>query len=153
VPPHIETQMRHVLDVFFIRAGWQNSVTRAVEENLPAVAELLKEHRFYVLDPSQVLDFLKHHYSAVALLPLLMVIDREALRVHSPSGFGYRLCLGMIKHPDTAISLLKWGVQVALMSRTDLMTKTVRESGHRESFEGLIHLLGEGTSHFIDFGF
>lgn len=143
---------QRVLDVFYIRAGWQTAVSRAIEENLPAVASLLRDHRFHVLNQDQVHDYLKLHYSLVAAVPILVVIDRAAAKRQLATGFGFRLCFGVVKNPETAVALLKWGVQMALMSRAELMTKAVRESGHRETFEGLIDLIGEGTAHLVEFG-
>ncbi len=143
---------KRVLDVFYIRAGWQNAVSNAIESNLPVVASLLRDHRFYVLNEDQVHDYLKLHYCLVTAVPILVVIDRDAARRNLAGGFGFRLCFGVVKAPETAVALLKWGVELALMSRADLMTNAVRQSGHRETFEGLIDLIGEGTSHLVEFG-
>lgn len=140
------------LDVFYIRSGWQTAVGCAIEDNLPIVASLLRDHRFYVLNETQAHDYLKLHFSLVSAVPILVVVDREAAKQGLTTGFGFRLCLGVVKNPETAVSLLKWGVQMALMSRAEQMTKAIRESGHRETFEGLIDLLGEGTSHLVEFG-
>ncbi len=143
---------QRVLDVFYIRAGWQSAVSKAIESNLPVVASLLRDHRFYVLNEDQAHDYLKLHYSLVAAVPIMVVIDRGAAQRNLAAGFGFRLCFGVVKDPETAVALLKWGVQMALMSRAELMTKAVRESGHRETFEGLIDLIGEGTAHLVEFG-
>ena len=141
-----------MLDVFYIRAGWQTPVSNAIENNLPVVASLLREHRFHVLNEDQAHDYLKLHYSLVSAVPIMVVIDRAAAQRNLATGFGFRLCFGVVKNPDTALALLKWGVQMALMSRAELMTDAVRKSGHRETFVGLIDLIGEGTSLLVEFG-
>lgn len=143
---------QRVLDIFYIRAGWQTAVSNAIESNLPAVASLLRDHRFYVLNEDQTREYLKLHYCLVSAVPIMVVIDRAAAKRNLPTGFGFRLCFGVVKNPETAVALLKWGVQMALMSRAEVMTKAVRESGHRETFEGLIDLIGEGTAHLVEFG-
>lgn len=143
---------RRALDIFYVPACWHTSVSEAVEANLPTAASFLKHHHLYVLSEAQTRDYLKLHYSLVGSVPILIVIDREAARKKLATGYGFRLCLGVVRNPDTAVSLMKWAVQMALMSSTDHMTKAVRQSGHRESFEGMIHLLGEGTSHLVEFG-
>lgn len=145
-------QSRRVLDVFYIRSGWKTAVCNAVEDNLAEVASLLRQHRFYVLNEQQVCEYLRLHSILVSAVPILVVIDPEAAKQRLQTGYGFRLCLGVVKNPEVAVSLLKWGVQMALMSRADLMTKSVRESGHRETFVGMIDLLGEGTSHLVEFG-
>jgi hypothetical protein len=141
---------RRAFDVFYIRSGWRTAVSEAVEANMPEVASMLRDHRLFVLNEQQVRDYVKLHPTLVASVPILMVIDRVAASQNLKTGYGFRLCLGVIKNPETAVSLLKWGVQLALMSRADLITRAVRKSGHKESLAGMIELLGEGTSHLTE---
>jgi hypothetical protein len=143
---------RRQLDIFFIPSMWKTEVSEAVEANLPIVSEMLQNHRFHILNEEQSRDYQKQHFSLVSAVPILIVIDREAAKLNLKTGYGFRLCLGVVKNPETAVSLLKWGVQLALMPRVDHITKAVRETGHRETFEGMINLLGEGTSHLVEFG-
>ncbi|MDB5337573.1 MAG: hypothetical protein JWN70_3192 [Planctomycetaceae bacterium] len=151
-PPLESNPPQRVLDVFYIRAGWQTAVSKAIEDNLPAVASLLRDHRFYVLNEDQTHDYLKLRYGMVSAVPIMVVLDRAAAKRNLQTGFGFRLCFGVVRNPETAVALLKWGVQMALMSRAELMTKAVRESGHRQTFEGLIDLIGEGTANLVEFG-
>lgn len=141
---------RRAFDVFYIRSGWRTAVSDAVEANMPEVASMLREHRLFVLSEQQVREYVKLHPTLVASVPIMMVIDRTAAQQNLKTGFGFRLCLGVVKNPETAVSLLKWGVQLALLSRADLMTNAVRKSAHKESFAGIIELLGEGTSHLTE---
>ncbi|MFO0919129.1 MAG: hypothetical protein U0872_12540 [Planctomycetaceae bacterium] len=150
--PLVPPPARRVLDIFFVQAGWKTSVGEAIEANLEHAIDLLRDHRVYILNEAQARDYLKLHYSLVAAVPILVVIDRDAARRQVKTGYGFRLCLGMVRNPEVAVSLFKWGVQMALMKHTDHMTQAVRKSGHRESFEGLIDLLGEGTTHLVEFG-
>ena len=118
-------------DVFYIRSGWRTAVSEAVEANMPEVASMLREHRLFVLSEQQVREYVKLHPTLVASVPIMMVIDRAAAKQKLTTGFGFRLCLGVIKNPETAVSLLKWGVQLALLSRADLMTNAVRKSARQ----------------------
>lgn len=143
---------QRVLDVFFVPSTWKTAVSEAVEANLPIAAEMLNNHRFHILNEEQAHEYQKQHFSLVSAVPILIVVDREAASLNLKTGYGFRLCLGVMKNPETAVSLFKWGIQLALMPRIERITKAVRETGHRESFEGLINLLGEGTSHLVEFG-
>lgn len=149
---HPQKFPRRVLDVFFVPSSWKTAVSEAVESNLPIATEMLRDHRFYILNETQSREYQKQHFSLVPAVPILVVVDREAATLNLKTGYGFRLCLGVVKNPETAVSLFKWGIQLALMPRTERITRAVSETGHRETFEGLINLLGNGTSHLVEFG-
>jgi hypothetical protein len=140
-----------VLDVFLLDSGWNNPVRAAVHENIPAIASYLKGHRFFVLNPEQSLNFIKRHPGLVGADPLLLVLDREAAAKKSPAGCGFRLSLGHVRQPEVAISMLKWAVQLTMTASTMEMTNMVRKSGHRETLQGVIELVGEGSAHLLEF--
>jgi len=141
----------HVLDVFYINSGWNTAITRAVEENLPLLSNFLKDHRLYVLKREQAQSYMLRHPVVVGADPVLLVVDRESAKITPDRGYGFRLCLGHVRQPEAAVSMMKWAVQVALTANGAEMCGIVRQSAHRESFEGTIELLGEGTGHLLEF--
>lgn len=140
-----------VLDVFLVDSGWNNEVARAVRENLPVFNGYLRGQRFYVLSEEQSLTFIKRHPALVGADPILIVIDREAARQKNPKGFGFRLCLGHMRNAEAALSMLKWAIQLSMASGGPEMANIVKESGHRETIQGTIELLGEGSAHLLEF--
>ena len=91
------------------------------------------------------------HPSLVGADPILIVLDREAARQKNPKGFGFRLCLGHMRNPEAAISMLKWAIQLSMASNGPQMSTIVKESGHRQTIQGTIELIGEGTAHLLEF--
>ncbi len=145
------TTNARVLDVFLVDSGWNNEVGKAVRENLPVFADYLHGQRFYVLSEEQSLEFIRKHPSLVGADPILIVLDREAARQKNPKGFGFRLCLGHMRNPEAAISMLKWAIQLSMASNGPQMSTIVKESGHRQTIQGTIELIGEGTAHLLEF--
>ncbi|WP_373650811.1 hypothetical protein [Schlesneria sp. DSM 10557] len=151
VASHHRGSNRRILDVFLIDSGWNNEVGKAVRENLPIFANYLEGQRFFVLNETQSLTYIKRHPSLVGADPVLIVLDRKAVKERSPKGFGFRLCLGHMRNPDAAISMMKWAIQLSMASNGDQMATLVRESGHRQTIQGTIELIGEGSAHLLEF--
>lgn len=151
VPVSGTSKPGRVLDVFLIDSGWNNEVARAVRENLPVFNGYLRGQRFYVLNEEQSLTFIKRHPALVGADPILIVIDREAARQRNPKGFGFRLCLGHMRNSEAALSMMKWAIQLSMASGGPEMASIVKESGHRETIQGTIELLGEGSAHLLEF--
>jgi hypothetical protein len=147
--PHAAS--RRVLDVFLVDSGWNNSVAEAVRENLPIFDGYLKGQRFFVLSKEQSLEFIQLHPALVGADPILIVLDREAARQSGAKAFGFRLCLGHMRNPDAAISMLKWAIQLTMASNGPEMASIVKETGHRQTIQGTIELLGEGSAHLLEF--
>ena len=138
-----------VLDVFLIDSGWNTPVCAAVHENVPAVAAYLKGHRFFVLNQQQSLTYVKRHPSLVGADPILLVVDRKSSG--SNGGCGFRLCLGHVRQPEVAVSMLKWAMQLTMTASSAEMVTVIRKSAHRETLQGAIELIGEGSTHLLEF--
>jgi hypothetical protein len=142
---------RKVLDVFLIDSGWNNEVAKAVRENLPVFNGYLRGQRFYVLSEEQSLSFIKKHPPLVGADPILIVLDREAAKLKNPKGYGFRLCLGHMRNSEAALSMMKWAIQLSMAANGPEMASIVKESGQRQTIQGTIELLGEGTGHLLEF--
>jgi hypothetical protein len=141
-----------VLDVFFIDSGWNNPVCTAVRENLPAVAEYLQGHRFFVMTPQQSMSFIRRHPALIGEDPILLVLDRAAaVNKNSSNSCGFRLSLGSVRNPEAAVSMLKWAIQLTMTANSAEMANIISKSAHRETLQGVIELMGEGSSHLIEF--
>lgn len=138
------------LDVFLIDSGWNNPICSAVRENLPAVAGYLKGHRFFVLSQEKSLEFVQSHPVFIGADPLLLVLDPYAAAKKDSAGCGFRLSLGHVRNPEVAISMLKWAMQLTMTASMSEMANLVRKSGHRETFQGVIELVGE-SAHLLEF--
>eukprot|EP00475_Leptophrys_vorax_P025043 TRINITY_DN34921_c0_g1_i1.p1 TRINITY_DN34921_c0_g1~~TRINITY_DN34921_c0_g1_i1.p1 ORF type:complete len:218 (+),score=5.66 TRINITY_DN34921_c0_g1_i1:87-740(+) len=152
-PSHEHVQAAHsskkphrALDVFLIDSGWNNPICSAVRENLPAVAGYLKGHRFFVMSKEKSLDFIQRHPVFIGADPLLLVLDPLAAAKKDSVGCGFRLSLGHVRHPEVAISMLKWAMQLTMTASMAEMATLVRKSGHRETFQGVVELVGESAN-------
>lgn len=138
-----------VLDVFLVDSGWNTPVCAAVHENLPAINAFLKGHRFFVLTPEQSVQFVRRHPGMVGADPVLLVLDRNASR--SKGDCGFRLCLGHVRQPEVAVAMLKWAIQLTMTASSAEMATIIRKSAHRETLQGAIELIGEGSTHLLEF--
>jgi hypothetical protein len=145
--PHIKPRS---LDVFLVDSGWDTPVGTAVRENIPAMAAYLKGQQFFVLNREQSLTFLQRHPALVGADPVLLVLDRKTRNRKEPVDCGFRLCLGHVKQPEVAVSMLKWAVQLTMTASAAEMLALVRQTGQRESLQGVIELMGEST-HLLEF--
>jgi hypothetical protein len=146
------SRQKRVLDVFFVDSGWNSPVCSAVRENLPAVAEYLHGHRFYTMTPEQSTMFIRHHPALIGEDPMLVVLDRVAAGEKIPNrSYGFRLSMGSVRNPETAVSMMKWAVQLAVTANTAEMAKIISKSAHRETLQGVIEMMGEGSTHLIEF--
>jgi hypothetical protein len=146
-----QAAVTRVFDVFLIDSGWNNLVCDAVRQNLPTLGSFLKNHRFFVMNREQSLEYIKNHPGLVGADPVLAVVDRTAAQQRSPSGYGFRLCLGNVRQPEVAIAMLKWAVQLTLTASGAEMVAMVRKSAYRDSMKGVIELIGEGSAHLLEF--
>lgn len=147
---HSHAKGQRKLDVFLIDSGWNNPICTAVRENIPAVASYLKGQRFFVMSQEQSLDFIQRHPPLMGADPVLLVIDPVAAAKKDSAGFGFRLALGHVKNPEVAISMLKWAMQLTMTASMSEMATLVRKSGHRETFQGIVELVGE-SAHLLEF--
>jgi hypothetical protein len=144
------TKTHRALDVFLIDSGWNNPICSAVRENLPAVAGYLKGHRFFVMTKEKSLDFIHRHPTFIGADPILMVLDPNAAVKKDAAGCGFRLSLGHVRNAEVAISMLKWAMQLTMAASMTEMATLVRKSGHRETFQGVVELVGE-SAHLLEF--
>lgn len=148
---HHSAAIKRVLDIFLVDSGWNNPVCAAVHDNIPAVASYLTGHRFFVMSHEQSRNFIQRHPALIGADPILMVLDRQSATEKNPAGCGFRLSLGHIRQPEVAISMLKWAVQLTMTSSTAEMSACVKKSGQRETLQGVIELMGEGSAHLLEF--
>lgn len=138
------------LEVYLIDSRWDTPVGAAVRSNIPAMAAYLKGQQFFVLTLQQSLAFLQKNPSLVGADPVLMVLDRRSAHQDQPTDCGFRLCLGHVKQPEVAVSMLKWAIQLTMTASAAEMLSLVRKSGQRQSVQGVIELMGEST-HLLEF--
>jgi hypothetical protein len=138
--------------VFYIDSGWNSEVCSAIRENLPAAAGYLKGHRFFVLTHEQSMHFIRRHPGLIGEDPILLVLDRIAAAAKEPKlSCGFRLSLGSVRHPESAVAMLKWALQLVMTANCSEMAKIISQSAHRETAQGVIELIGEGSSHLMEF--
>ncbi|MBX9788940.1 MAG: hypothetical protein K2Y37_08480 [Pirellulales bacterium] len=134
-------------DVFLIDSGWNTAIGAAVKENLELVRQYLERQNLYILSAEQSRNILKTHPHYLGSDPIFLVVDRQAFSVRAKEGYGFRLNLGVMKDADSAIALLRWGMQIVCDQQTaQHVTQIVRRTARKEGVEGAIEIIAEATS-------
>jgi hypothetical protein len=82
------------LDVYVIDSGWESLPHRVLSRSIKMMQRYLSAHNLYILSPEQSVEFLKNHPHLMGRDPLLAVVDPQARRQDSKSGFGASVALG-----------------------------------------------------------
>ncbi|MGD9647949.1 MAG: hypothetical protein AB7U73_19715 [Pirellulales bacterium] len=134
-------------DIFLIDSGWNTAIGAAVKENVELIEHYLERQNLYLLSTEQSREMLKTHPYYLGSDPIFLVVDREAYSVRAKEGYGFRLNLGVMKDAESAIALLRWGIQVVCDQQTARhVTQVVRRTARKEGVEGAIEIIAEATS-------
>ena len=137
---------------FLIDTGWNEAISKRVQKHFPT---LLHHHNpkdsLYVLTPEQSVEVLRNAPYEIGHDPIILVYDLYASNSkHAKNYKGFRLALGLIRHPDQAMARLQEFFRFLVVHRhsTDLDLE-IRRSLHREGFAGMIKVLRESTTEVI----
>ena len=138
-------------DIFFIDTGWNRAVSKAVREQVEHIARLHSSESIYVLSYEQSADLLKLDPAAIGYDPTILVYDLYARPGTDTGAYrGFRLNLGLMRHPEQALARLQEFARFVATKRTaERLDREIRRELHREGFDGLVRLLRESSSELL----
>jgi len=160
-PPELDLRSRHVpgaltadmkrFDIFLIDTGWNTGVSKLVRSHLPLLYEYQRQDSLYILTPEQSVELLKRAPDAIGRDPIVAVYDHVLPGGRRAQTYrGFRLNLGLIRHPEQALLRLQEFIRFIAMHRTArcLECEVVREL-HRQGFNGMVKILREASTELL----
>jgi hypothetical protein len=138
-------------DVFLIDTGWNVPVSKVVRAHLRMMFEYHVHDRLYELSPAQSVEVLKRDPTLIGCDPTIIVYDLYACsKPHANKYRGFRLNLGLMRHPEQALARVQEFNRFISINRTaENLDCEVRRELHREGVEGIVKLLRETTTELL----
>jgi len=138
-------------DIFLIDTGWNHAVSKAVREQVVHIARLHPSESIYVLSHEQSAELLKLDPAAIGCDPTIVVYDLYARPGAGKGSYrGFRLNLGLMRHPEQALARLQEFARfVATKRNSERLDREIKRELHREGFDGLVRLLRESSGELL----
>jgi hypothetical protein len=138
-------------DIFLIDTGWNAAVSKLVRSHLATMFSIERDDAFYVLSPEQSAAMMKQTPRLIGHDPFILVYDLFAPPDRKSRGYrGFRLNLGLIKHPEQALARLQDFIRFVACNRTAVpLDRAIRRELYREGFDGMIKILREASTELI----
>lgn len=135
-------------DIFLVDTGWNGAVSKVVRAHLRSLFDAGGYHEhdsLYELSPQQSSVILGHDPILIGCDPTIIVYDLYGSHNAQARGYrGFRLNLGLIRHPEQAMARLQEFVRFIAMNRcAERLDREVRRELHREGIEGIVKILRE----------
>ncbi len=141
-------------DFFLVDTGWNAPVSKVVRANLRSLFDVGGYHEhdhLYELSPQQSAVILGRAPENIGCDPTIIVYDLYgSTRVKSGNYHGFRLNLGLMRHPEQALARLQEFTRFIAMHRTaERLDREVRRELHREGLEGIVKVLRETSMEML----
>jgi hypothetical protein len=138
-------------DIFLIDTGWNSAVAKVVRAHLATIFQFEKQDAFYLLSPEQSVEIIRKAPHLIGHDPIMLVYDHYAPSGRKSRGYrGFRLNLGLIKHPEQALARLQEFLRFIAINRTAVpMDRAIRRELYREGLDGVIKILRETSTELI----
>jgi hypothetical protein len=138
-------------DVFLIDTGWNDAISKVLHTHFKTLFRFEKEDAFYILSHEQSIEILKTVPHLIGHDPIILVYDLYAPSYRKSRGYrGFRLNLGLIKHPAQALARLQEFLRFVAINRTAVpLDRAIRRELYREGLDGMIKILREASTEFI----
>ena len=136
---------------FLIDTGWNEPISKVVHKHFPQIQKHLPHALLFMLSADQSVEILRHLPEAIGHDPMILVYDLYAPNATRPTNYkGFRLSLGLLRHPEQALARLQEFVRfVVVHRRSASLDREIRRELHREGFEGMIKILRESTTEVL----
>lgn len=150
-PPGRDTKW---FNIFLIDTGWNAAVSRTVRTHLRGLFDLggvFHHDSLFELSPPQSAVIQGHDPILIGCDPTIIVYDLYGCQHSRARGYrGFRLNLGLMRHPEQALARLQEFVRFVAMNRTAArLDREVRRELHREGIEGIIKILRETSAEML----
>jgi len=138
-------------DIFLIDTGWNGPIGKVVHTHFKTLFRFAKEDTFYILSRDQSIEILKRAPHLIGHDPIILVYDLYAPAHRKSRGYrGFRLNLGLIKHPAQALARLQEFLRFVAINRTAVpLDRAIRRELYREGFDGMIKILREASTELL----
>jgi hypothetical protein len=138
-------------DIFLIDTGWNAPISKVVRDNFTRLFASHIYDSLYELTPEQSVEILQHDPDLIGSDPTILVYD--LFGADSPGArkySGFRLNLGLMRHPEQALARLQEFIRFVATNRTaDHLDREIRRELHREGVDGTIKLLREESTELL----
>jgi hypothetical protein len=138
-------------DIFLIDTGWNHGVSKAIQSQLSLFFGIDHQDSFYMLSPDQSVEIIKRAPRLIGHDPIILVYDVLAPCDRKSRGYhGFRLNLGLIKHPQQALARLQEFLRFIAINRTAIrLDRSIRSELHREGLDGMIKILRDASTELL----
>jgi hypothetical protein len=137
---------------FLIDTGWNEPISKLVHKHFP---RLLHHHNpkdlLFILTPEQSVEGLRLAPYMIGHDPIILVYDLYAPNQGKTQNYkGFRLALGLFRHPEQAMSRLQEFFRFLVIHRqSEKLDREIRRELHREGIGGMIKVLRESTPEIL----
>jgi hypothetical protein len=138
-------------DIFLIDTGWNHAVSKIVHSHLSLFFNFENQESFYILSSEQSVEILRTVPHLIGYDPIILVYDLRAPDDRKSRGYhGFRLNLGLIKHPEQALARLQEFLRFIAINRTAIrLDQSIRRELYREGLDGMIKILRDASTELL----
>src|SRR5271166_5030586 len=138
-------------DIFLIDTGWNHAVAQAIQSQLSLFLSINNQDSFYILSRDQSVEIIKRAPHLIGHDPIILVYDVLAPGDRKSRGYhGFRLNLGLIKHPEPALARLQEFLRFIALNRTAVrLDRSIRRELYREGLDGMIKILRDASTELL----
>lgn len=136
---------------FIIDSGWKSVSAKVIRENFRMIREFQSRDPLYVLSQEQSIALIRANPDWIGKDPIILVHDLHAKNSEGATGYcGFRLCLGLIKNSEQALTAMQEFLRFVHSHRRTLdIEKEIQAKLHREGIEGAIEVLGASSREMV----
>jgi len=138
-------------DIFLIDTGWNHAVSKAVRSHVSLFFNLENKDSFYILSPEQSIEIFRRAPHLIGHDPVILVYDLRPPDDRKSRGYhGFRLNLGLIKHPEQALARLQEFLRfIAINRAASRLDQSIRRELYREGLDGMIKILRDASTELL----
>jgi hypothetical protein len=138
-------------DIFLIDTGWNQAVGKVIHSHLSVFFGIDNQDSYYVLSREQSFEIIKRAPNLIGHDPIILVYDVRAPSNRKSRGYhGFRLNLGLIKHPSQALARLQEFLRFIAMNRTVVrLDRSIRRELYREGLDGMVKILRDASTELL----
>jgi hypothetical protein len=138
-------------DIFLIDSGWNHGVSKAIHSHLSLFYAFENQDSIYILSSEQSIEILRTAPQLIGHDPIILVYDLRPPDSRKCRGYhGFRLNLGLLKHPEQALARLQEFLRFIAINRTaSRLDQSIQRELYREGFDGMIKILRDATTELL----
>ena len=138
-------------DIFLIDTGWNQGVGKVIHSHLSLFFGIDNQDSFYILSRDQSVEIIKRSPHLIGHDPIILVYDVRAPGDRKSRGYhGFRLNLGLMKHPSQALARLQEFLRFIAVNRTVVrLDRSIQRELYREGLDGMVKILRDASTDLL----